>query len=108
MMVALGVLFLLLNVPLFQLIVLGETDDEEAQIGARQVVPWLAVLTVFPVISYLCGQHFNDPNGIVDVSLQAFVAVCWFPVVKVFLVGKRAAAQRSIDEPPPLIRLFTF
>jgi hypothetical protein len=34
-MVALGVVFLLLNIPLFQRAVLGETDDEQTDIGAR-------------------------------------------------------------------------
>lgn len=108
MLVALGVLFLLFNIPLFQRTILGETDEDPGEIGARQLVPWLLVVALFPVVTYAVGAYFGERDGIVDVGLQAYVAVCWFPVVKVFLVGKRALARRSADEEPPLIRLFTF
>jgi hypothetical protein len=36
------------------------------------------------------------------------VVACWFLVVMIFLVGKRASARTSPDKPPPLIRVFTF
>src|SRR5262249_43566241 len=70
MMVVFGVVFLLLNIPLFRLAVLGETDDDLAEIGPRHFIPWLAILAVFPGITYVGNLYFGDRNGIVDVSLQ--------------------------------------
>ncbi len=108
MLVALGIVFLLLNIPLFQRTILGETDEDTLEIGPRHLIPWLVVLAIFPGITYACAEFFGDRNGLIDVMLQAYVAACWFPVVGVFLVGKRAVSRRSPDAVPPHVQLFTF
>jgi hypothetical protein len=108
MMLVLGILFLSFNIPLFRRAILGEVDDDQPEIGAGHFIPWLVILAIFPAITYGVGTYFADKNWIVDVMLQAFVAVCWLPIVKIFLVGRRAVNRSFNDGPPPLIRVFTF
>jgi uncharacterized membrane protein len=107
MMVLVGVVFLLLNVPPFWLAILEEMRGFPVRISRWQVIVWLVVITAFPAVTFQLGQTLGDAHVLVDVALQGYVVLCWFPVLGVYLLVLRATDIPEVGDPDQYGKLFT-